>query len=134
VGAEANSAGPVTRPLGLPLEIVPDVDPYAEPSAKKLPVHVLYHGRPLSGALVKLSNLGDDTGPMETHVTDEKGRAVFNAPHRGDWLFNVIWTQVASASSDADFQTTFSSLTFGFGGRNTHTDRPTVANTGCKER
>jgi uncharacterized GH25 family protein len=114
VGAEPDPATPVTRPLGLLLEIVPEVDPYAEPRAKKLPVHVLYHGRPLSGALVKLTNLGHDANPIETHVTDEKGQAVFNAPQRGDWLLNVIWTEVAPASFDADFQTTFSSLSFGF--------------------
>jgi uncharacterized GH25 family protein len=114
VGAEPDPAALVTRPFGLLLEIVPDVDPYAEPCPKKLPVHVLYHGRPLSGALVKLTNLGHDANPIETHVTDEKGRAVFNAPERGDWLLNVIWTEVAPASFDADFQTTFSSLSFGF--------------------
>jgi uncharacterized GH25 family protein len=114
VGADADPAAAVTRPLGLPLEIVPDVDPYAEPCPKKLPVHVLYHGRPLSGALVKLTNLEHDANPIETHVTDEKGQAVFNAPQRGDWLLNVLWTEVAPASSDADFQTTFSSLSFGF--------------------
>ena len=114
VGADAEPAAAVTRPLGLPLEIVPDVDPYAEPCPKKLPVHVLYHGRPLSGALVKLTNLANDATPTETHVTDEKGQAVFNAPQRGDWLLNVIWTEVAPASLDADFQTTFSSLSFGF--------------------
>ena len=104
----------MTRPLGLPLEIVPDVDPYAEPSAKDLPVHVLYHGRPLSGALVKLTNLEHDANPIETQVTDQEGRAVFNSPQRGNWLLNIIWTEVAPASSDADFQTTFSSLSFGF--------------------
>lgn len=116
VGAEADPAAPVTRPFGLLLEIVPDVDPYAEPCPEKLPVHVLYHGRPLSGALVKLTDLGHDANPIETHVTDEKGRAAFNAPQSGDWLLNVIWTEVAPASSDADFQTTFSSLSFGFSG------------------
>jgi len=97
-------------------------------------VHVLYHGRPLSGALVKLTNLGHDADPVETYVTDEKGRAVFNAPHCGDWLLNVIWTQVASASSDTDFQTTFSSLNFGFAERNARTKGPTVLNTGCEDR
>jgi uncharacterized GH25 family protein len=79
VGAEPDPAAPVTRPLGLPLEIVPDVEPYAKPCPKKLPVHVLYHGRPLSGALVKLTNLEHDANPIETHVTDEKGRALRTA-------------------------------------------------------
>jgi hypothetical protein len=117
VGAEPDPAAPVTRPLGLSLEIVPDVDPYAVPCPKQLPVHILYHRRPLSGALVKLTNLENDANPIETHVTDEKGWALFNAPQRGDWLLNVIWTEVAPPSSDADFQTTFSSLSFGFSGR-----------------
>ncbi|HUA24992.1 MAG TPA: DUF4198 domain-containing protein [Steroidobacteraceae bacterium] len=114
VGDEPNAESPVTHPLGLALEIVPDVNPYAERCAKNLPLHVLYHGRPLPGALVKLTNLEHDANPIETHVTDENGQAVFSAPRRGDWLLNVIWTEVASASSDADFQTTFSSLSFGY--------------------
>ncbi|MGB6604136.1 MAG: DUF4198 domain-containing protein [Steroidobacteraceae bacterium] len=115
-GAEGDPAASVTRPLGLTLEIVPDVDPYAEPRPQKLPVHVLYHGGPLSGALIKLTDLEHDASPVETHVTDEKGRAVFNLFQRGEWLLNVIWTEVAPASSDAEFETTFSSLSFGFSG------------------
>jgi hypothetical protein len=35
-------------------------------------------------------------------------------PPGGKWLLNVIWTQIAPASSDADFETTFSSLSFGY--------------------
>jgi uncharacterized GH25 family protein len=113
VGDEPDSALTVTQPLGLPLEIVPDVDPYTERCPKRLPVHVLYRGRPLSGALVKLTDLEHDANPIEMHVTDEKGRAVFGAREGGAWLLNVIWTEVAPESSDADFETTFSSLTFG---------------------
>src|SRR5215468_25886 len=118
VGDEPDPAPAVTQPLGLPLEIVPDADPYAERCPKKLPLHVLYRGRPLSGALVKLTDLEHDANPIEMHLTDEKGRAVFSAHERGTWLLNVIWTEVAPASSDADFETTFSSLTFG------HTSSP----------
>ena len=113
VGDEPDPTPVVTQPLGLSLEIVPDVDPYAERCPKMLPVHVLYRGRPLSGALVKLTDLEHDTNPIEVHLTDEKGRAVFVARERGAWLLNVIWTEVAPESSDAGFETTFSSLTFG---------------------
>ena len=113
VGDEPDPTPVVTQPLGLSLEIVPDVDPYAERCPKTLPVHVLYRGRPLSGALVKLTDLEHDANPIEVHLTDEKGRAVFAARERGAWLLNVIWTEVAPESSDADFETTFSSLTFG---------------------
>jgi len=113
VGDERHPASAVMQPLGLLLEIVPDVDPYAERCPKTLPVHVLYRGRPLAGALVRLTDLEQDANPIEMHLTDEKGRAVFDARERGAWLLNVIWTEVAPESSDADFETTFSSLSFG---------------------
>ena len=118
VGDEPYPAPVVTQALGLSLEIVPDVDPYAERCPKSLPLHVLYRGRPLSGALVKLTDLEHDANPIEMHLTDERGRAVFGARERGAWLLNVIWTEVAPESSDADFETTFSSLSFG------HTSSP----------
>ncbi len=114
VGRQFDANTPVTRALGLRLEIIPDLDPYANPTAKKLPVHVVYRGQRLAGALVKLTNLEDDANPVEMHVTDRVGRATFNAPHSGRWLLNVIWTEIATASSDSDFETTFSSLSFGF--------------------
>jgi len=58
----------------LPLEIVPDVSPYAVPKPLVFPVHVLFEGRPLPGALVKLTNLEHDAEPVETHLTDKYGR------------------------------------------------------------
>jgi uncharacterized GH25 family protein len=102
----------VTRPIGLPLEIVLDRNPYSDPRSAELPVRVLYGGRPLPGALVKLTNLEHDALPVEIHRTDGVGRASFNTPAQGTWLLNVIWTKVQPASRDSDFETTFSSLTF----------------------
>ncbi len=104
----------VTRPVGLPLEIVPRINPYAEPRAPRLPVQVLYQGRPLADALVKLTRLEDDAMPLQTHLTDKFGRTSFAMPSSGSWLLNVIWTQVQPSTAETDFDTTFSSLSFGF--------------------
>ncbi len=106
--------GRVTRPLGLPLEITPLADPYAEGRPARLPVQVLYKGRPLAGALVKLTDLAHDAAPVETHRTDAAGRAAFDVPRHGDWLLNVIWTQPTGPRDEVDFETVFSSLSFGF--------------------
>lgn len=116
-GTQPDPSGPqpeVTKPVGLLLEIVPDVDPYTVPRPKTLPIHVLYQGRRLAGALVMLTNLGHDANPIEVHLTDGSGEAVFTMPQRGEWLLNVIWTRLAPPASDTDFETTFSSLSFGF--------------------
>jgi uncharacterized GH25 family protein len=112
--AGAGSQQQASRPLGLPLEIVPDRSPYALPLAQRFPVRVLYLGRPLGGALVKLTRLEDDAVPYETHVTDRAGRTSFVMPTSGTWLLNVIWTRVQPSSAETDFATTFSSLSFGF--------------------
>jgi uncharacterized GH25 family protein len=111
---DTSAQSQVTRSLGLPLEIVPEQSPYAVPRPASLSLHVFYEGRVLPGALVKLTNLEHDAAPVETHLTDGQGRASFAMPDRGSWLLNVIWTQPLPASSETEFETTFSSLSFGF--------------------
>lgn len=107
----------MTRPLGLPLEIVPERSPYAEPRPADLPIRVIYDGQPLAGALVKLTNLEHDAVPFEVHLTDRAGRATFGMPGSGTWLLNVIWTKPLPSSRETDFETIFSSLSFGFPNR-----------------
>jgi len=107
----------ITKPIGLPLEIVPERNPYATPRAGTLPVRVLYERHPLAGALVKLTDLGNDAEPFESHVTDAQGRAEFTLPEKGSWLLNVVWTKPKPAGENTDFETVFSSLSFGFPAR-----------------
>jgi uncharacterized GH25 family protein len=104
----------VTSPVGLSLEIIPEVNPYAASSGQDLPVHVLFNGKRLPGATVMLNNLAFDGRPLETFVTDANGRAVFRVPRTGAWQLNVLWTQPLKGNPKADFETTFSSLTLGF--------------------
>lgn len=113
IGTASGPQPQVTRPLGLTLEIVPEADPYAIAPDAPLPVRVLYEGKPLAGALVKLNNLDFDARPVATHLTDAAGRATFAVPFRGLWQMNVIWSKPLKGNPDADFATVFSSLTFG---------------------
>ena len=114
VGAGGKPNEAITRPVGFNLEIVPAISPYALKPGQRLPVQVLYQGRPLAGALVKLTNLEFDVRPVSTQRTDASGHAQFEVPRTGDWLVNVIWTQPIKGNPNADFETTFSSLTFGY--------------------
>lgn len=114
VGSTHDSQQQVTTAVGLPLEIVPELNPYAATQSQELPVRVIYEGNPLPGALVKLTNLEHDTTPVAMHVTDRNGRAKFVMPTRGSWLLNVVWTRPLPATSETEFETFFSSLSFGF--------------------
>jgi uncharacterized GH25 family protein len=111
---EAGSQGQVTEPLGLTLEIVPEQNPYALPQPSTLRVRVIFEGQALAGALVKLTNLEHDEAPFEMHLTDREGRARFAMPAHDAWLLNVIWTKVLPDTRETDFETFFSSLSFGF--------------------
>jgi uncharacterized GH25 family protein len=97
----------------MPLEIIPDINPYDVPMPTTLPIHVLFAARPLAGALVKLTNLDHDSEPVEIHLTDLSGRASFVIPGHGNWLLNVIWTEPRPASAETEYETYFSSLSFG---------------------
>lgn len=108
--APADVAALLARPVGLPLEILLDADPHAR--GVRLPVRVLWQGRPLPGALVKLTRLENDAQPLDARRTDAEGRAEFAAPGAGTWLLNAIWTRPLPADAEVDFETTFSSLSF----------------------
>jgi hypothetical protein len=110
----AGSQDQVSKPVGLPLEIVPEANPYGVPRSATLPVRVIYAGHALVGATVKLTNLANDASPFEVHLTDRDGRATFAMPNSGSWLLNVIWTKALPPSEETDFETVFSSLSFGF--------------------
>ncbi|MCA1654694.1 MAG: DUF4198 domain-containing protein [Sphingomicrobium sp.] len=115
VAAAGRVAQPqVIRPLGLTLEIVPEINPYQPGTARSLPVRVIYQGHPLAGAFVKLNDLQHDEKPIETHITDGSGRALFQLPRSGQWQMNVVWTRPVHTDPDFDFETVFSSLSFGF--------------------
>ncbi len=103
-----------TRPIGLDLEIVPDRNPYFLDRSRILPLHVLFKGRRLANATVKLTNLGADEKPVAVALTDRAGRARFRVPARGQWQLNVIWAEPVRGDPKADFSTVFSSLTFGY--------------------
>lgn len=111
-GAASGASAAVTRPVGMTLEIVPEVDPYALPRAARFPVRVFYEGRPLAGALVKLTRLEDDAAPLASQRTGADGRTSFALPPAGTWLLGVVWARPLPAGEATDFETIFSSLGF----------------------
>lgn len=115
VGALTGAQPHVTRPVGLSLEIVPELDPATLGPGGSLPVMVVWEGRPLPGALVKLTELQADAQTVAQQRTDAAGRATFKPPRAGAWLLDVVWTKPIEHPS-ADFDTTFSSLSFSLAG------------------
>ena len=115
-------AARATAPLGLPLEIVPLALPGA---AASLRVRVLWNGRPLPGALLKTwrAELAPGGAPAEVATRDSiavawqgrtgaDGEVTLPCARPGEWLASVT-TMVPSADrAEADWESTWASLTF----------------------
>lgn len=105
----------VTRPLGLTLELTPERNPYRLRPGQSLPVRVDYQGRPLAGATIKLYDLDADARPVATQRSDRHGRVRFTLPRPGGrWLLSAIWSRPITGDPRGDYDTTFSSLAFGW--------------------
>jgi uncharacterized GH25 family protein len=108
-------AGPVTRRLGQRLEIVPAVNPYRLRAGERMQAAVWYRDRPLMGAEVHLHSMDRPKDEPVKVRTDAKGAVGFKIPTSGRWMMNVVWSEPTAAEprvARADYQTSFSSMTF----------------------
>lgn len=117
-GRASGKAGNATRAFELPLELVLERSPFGGGKTPRLPVRVLYKGRPLPGGLVKLTDLARDEEPVAAARTDAQGRVQFDLPHRGNWLLNVVWSEPVQRDDGIDYETIFSSLVWDNSARN----------------
>ena len=113
VGDEATDDA--LAPLGHTLEIVPERNPHALGDDRTLPVRVLFRGAPLPGARVDITALGTGEPAFDEAVTDADGRVAFTVPEgAGAYKLNVVWGVPNRDTRQAEFETVFSSLTFGY--------------------
>ncbi len=102
------------KPVGMSLEIVPLANPYAPAFRGELRVRIYYYGKPVAGATVMMNNLQFDDRPTQIIKSDAQGNATLTIPRIGEWQANVVWTKPITGDPKADYETMFSSLTFGY--------------------
>jgi uncharacterized GH25 family protein len=104
------STGGHDRRLGLPLELVPEANPYLA-NGGRLRVRVLFHDRPLEGALVvALAREAPDR--TLSARSDAEGRVVLDLAGDRTWLVKTVHMVPAPAGSGADWESLWGSLTF----------------------
>lgn len=97
--------------VGMPLELVAGVNPYADPALQALPVTLLWQGKPLPDA--QLSVFQDNGAVVRTTLrTDAKGGAILDLKDGGRFLVNAVHIQEASPDLDAAWESHWASLTF----------------------
>lgn len=117
VGLMASTADTAyRRVLGLPLELVPEQDPYRLAPGAALTVRVLRAGQPVRGALVQVwqqQPAGQPTGHFVTHA-NQNGRLLLRLSGPGPYLVAAVDMAEAPAAlrARADWLSTWASLTF----------------------
>jgi uncharacterized GH25 family protein len=112
------------RVLGLPLELVPEQNPFRLRAGASLTVRVLRGGQPVPGALVQVweaQPMPEQTGSPSvapTHFStraNNNGRVLLRLSGNGPYLVAANFTEPAPATlaSRADWLSTWATLTFG---------------------
>ena len=97
------------RRLGFDLELIAEKSPYG--SAGDVPIRLLFHNRPLAGALVVAINRLHPAEKM-TARTDASGHVQFRFAGGGMWLVKAVHMVPASDGARADWSSYWASMTF----------------------
>jgi uncharacterized GH25 family protein len=96
--------------VGLPLEIVPEKDPYRLQPGEALPVRVLLRGAPAANLELSAASTAPGFAPHVVGKTDAQGRLSI-AVSAGKWRLHTIHMERA-AGSDVDWESVWTTLTF----------------------
>ena len=105
VGKPGTSAD---RVLGLRLELVAEKNPYL---TARVPLRLLYEGKPLADALVVAFNKAEPMKKLKAR-TNRDGRVQFDFTRTGTWLVTSVHMFPAPPKTNADWESVWASLTF----------------------
>jgi len=100
-----------TKPLGLPIEIVPLVNPYRLSRGDNLKIRVLFRGNPLPEAEVAWSYPGRGKEFAGTTKTDKEGQAVIPLEKTGPYVIRLTHMEWVRKPT-REWESYWTSLTF----------------------
>ena len=113
VGCPSSDEGNWKQELGLTLEIIPGKNPVKWDDGDALPMKVMFHGTPVPGATLHVTNLDDDSLQFTAETNGDGMVDIASSLSEGRWLVHTVWAEPAEGLlENADFQTVFSSFTF----------------------
>ncbi len=98
--------------LGLPIEIIPEMNPYTLKKGDPVRFKILFEGKPLFGARVKVWNRYDNRTTLQNIYTEKNGVMETRISNSGPWMVSVV-NMVPSKEVGADWQSYWGSLVFG---------------------
>lgn len=97
--------------IGMPIEIVPQKNPYDLKRMDKCRFLVLFDGKPLFGAKVRMWNRFDNRTTIQNIYTQQDGMIEMQVSNPGPWMVSVV-RMVPSKDPAADWRSYWGSLVF----------------------
>lgn len=112
-----DTARAYARPVGLPLELIPEQNPYLLRPGAVLTVRVVQDGQPVTGALVQVWQRQPGQKPKASRLySNLSGRILLRLSTPGSYLLSTVRMAAIPDHTRADWHSTWASLTFGTAG------------------
>lgn len=109
--AVGSTGADADRALGLRLELIAGKNPYARGYSGRLPVQLLFEGKPLAGALFIAFNKAEPMRKRRARSGPD-GRALLAIDRPGVWLVTAVHMLPAPKGADAEWESVWASLSF----------------------
>ncbi|MGC3944222.1 MAG: DUF4198 domain-containing protein [Chryseolinea sp.] len=97
--------------VGMPIELIPQRNPYELKLADKCRFLVLFNGKPMFGAKVRIWNRYENRTTIQNIYTQKDGMIEMQISNPGPWMVSVV-NMVASKDPAADWRSYWGSLVF----------------------
>ncbi|QOI96131.1 MAG: DUF4198 domain-containing protein [Flammeovirgaceae bacterium] len=101
------------KTVGTPIEIIPLKNPYSLKPGAEMKFQVVFEGKPLAFALVKVWNRKDNRTTVQNIYTEKDGTLATRLSSTGRWMVSCV-KMVPAKEAGADWQSYWGSLVFGF--------------------
>jgi uncharacterized GH25 family protein len=98
--------------VGHAVEIVPEQNPYSLKVGDRVSFKILYNGKPLFGAKVRVWNRHDNRTNIQNIFSQQDGVIETHISNKGAWMVSLV-KMVPSQDPKADWQSHWASLVFG---------------------
>ena len=101
-------------PTTLPLDIIPQSNPYLVKDGDSLKAVVYFQKKPLASTLVKVWHRAGGQTTQKDLITDDKGMVVFPVMANGQWMISSVQMIRLQNDPKADWQSYWGSFVWGY--------------------
>ena len=102
------------KKTGLPLDIVPDDNPYTVAKDGNFKVKIFFRGEPLKNTKVKVWHKLNENMSVQEYKTDDDGELKFFLDSEGQWMISCVKMERLENNAKAEWQSYWGTVTWGY--------------------